>query len=207
MAHEEYDSRCCDRRNDQRQIAVEQVELNEQSHETNGSDLRRNHHNCEDEDECRTLELEIIDNKAVGGHTGEENRQSTAAACDDEGVFHTDERREEVVIQRIIAQRLHIVKEMCAGDQRNAADDIVMQAGCVDNEDPDRHEADQSQQDQNNINRRGLDQNMSLIAALIGRICNLTHMLNPPPFCLRFHSLIASFCLRFFSIASLSRWT
>lgn len=68
LLHIEEGDRRSDRRNDQRDEAVHQLQLRHELDEAECCNLRRDHHDHQDEGEHELLELEIICVDRIGGH-------------------------------------------------------------------------------------------------------------------------------------------
>ena len=91
MRRRRHGGRGGNRRENQGEKIVRQVNLVHELIGTDGNDRRRNHHDTEDESEEPVAKLPFICNESICRQCGEVDRADSGTAGNQEGVFQTDE--------------------------------------------------------------------------------------------------------------------
>ena len=153
LDHVEEHDRRRDAGEDQRQIAVRQLQLVAQLDKACGGDLLGNDHDGHDEQECEPLELKIVGVQAVGGQRGKIGGQDGRRGCDDKAVEHAARDVDGAVVPRVF----EILQKMSLRQRLEAALQICVGPGRVDDQHIEREQAEDRQKDQQRIDQHAAD--------------------------------------------------
>ena len=193
MSHVENNSRSCNRRDNQRDVAVCQTQsTNHELYETGGCNLDRDHHNCQDECICAVTNLEIVNSQTIRSQSREEYCQDGSTACNDQRIPVAQPNVEVRGLRKFTAGNiLDVLHQVTARQElQRLRTQSCVSVRCVHNHDVQRNQTDQCQQDADN---EASGRFQSLNQHIIVFNTNVFHYAPRPPF-------FASFCCLLYSL-------
>ena len=193
LTHIEYNGRCCDCRNDQRNVAVCQTQSTyHELYETGRCNLNRDHHNCQNKRICTVADLEIVNGQTIRGQCGEEYGQNCGTACNNQGVPVAQPNVKVRGLRKFTTGNILDIGHQVTARQelQRLSTQSSVPVGCVHDHDVQRNQTDQCQQ---NADNEAASRFQSLHQNVIVLNTNVFHYAPRPPF-------LASFCCFLYSL-------